>query len=297
MGLTSRRPGRWRRRRRTPPARSRRRSLRDLNRRTGEEDARHAVDDHLIALGEAGVDDPVVADLVTHLHRLGRSLAVGRQVDELALRPFEHRARGHQQRIGPGRAGQAHAHELAGLEHAVRVGHLGLGLYRAGVARHPRVGEQQLALARVHAAVRELDFDRERLVRRQLQLARGHFVAPLHLIGVGDAEAHFHRVGLRQRRQQRAGAGHQRALAHLRAARRAGERRLDLGVAQVQRGLGAARLRALEVCARHLLGRRRIVVFALAHRARLPQRLQAIQACAWSAQAWPRRRPRRRRRD
>ena len=229
---------------------------------------------------------------------LRHGLAVGHHVDELALRPFEHRARRHHHRVGPRRAGQAHAHELAGLEHAVGVGHLGLGLDRAGVARHPRVGEQQLALARIHAAVGQLHLDRERA--RAAAAAAGP--RPLRCATSSG----------RCRRCRSAPSigsvcvsvvssvpGPATSVPSLTCERPAApdERCLDLGVAEVQRGLGAARLRALEVGARHLLGRRRIVVFALAHRARLPQRLQACKRARGSAPAWLRRRPRRRRRD
>src|SRR5436309_3492761 len=80
-----------------------------------------------------------------------------------------------------------HARELAGLERTVGVGHLGLGFDGAGVARHPRVGENELALARVHGAVGEVHLDVERALLGQLELARGGLAAPAHLVGVGDA--------------------------------------------------------------------------------------------------------------
>jgi hypothetical protein len=98
---------------------------------------------------------------------------------------------------------------------------------------------------------------------------------PAHLVGVGNAKADQRRVGLGDGGEQHGGAGDQRALRHLRAADDAANRRLDPGVAQVQRGFGAAGLRALEVSAGNGLGRGGVVKVFLADGLGLEQRLQA----------------------
>ncbi len=247
---------------------------------------------------KALVDDPVVADLVAHLHRLGHRLVVGHHVDELALRPFEHRARGHQHCLGLGGTGQAHTHELARLQRAIGVGHLGLGLHRAGVARHPRVREQQLALARVHAAVGELDLDRERFVRRQLQLARGRPRCATSSDRCRRCRS-APSPGRSASAWSTARAGPETSVpsetCERPAAPDSGASTLvysRFSAASARRACAALRS-ARATCSADAASS----YFALAHGARIPQRLQARQRARAPAQAWPRPMPRRHRRD
>ena len=80
----------------------------------------------------------------SHRPRLGLALGVD-DVDELALRAFEHRALRHHDRARPHRALQHDAHELAGAQHAAGIGEFGARLARAGLGVDPHVGEVERA--------------------------------------------------------------------------------------------------------------------------------------------------------
>src|SRR5213075_55079 len=133
-------------------------------------------DDHLVAGLHALVDDPGVAGPVADIDRsrLRRALLVD-DIDELALRAFEHGALRHGQRIRPRRALQDHAHEFAGLQAAVGVGQLGAYLARPGRRRDAHVGEVEPAGLVVDAAVVQLERNLEGAVFGQLDPPLLHF--------------------------------------------------------------------------------------------------------------------------
>src|SRR2546422_4605957 len=159
-------------------------------------EAHHAVDDHALARLEPARDDPGLPRPFAGLDRarLGLAFFID-DVDELSLRPFQHRALRHGDRVGARRAAQDDAHELAGLERAAGVGKLGARLARAGGGRDAHVGEVEppgfLVQAAVCAAQRHLE-----IAVWQRELLRLHFLLDLRLLVVGNAEVDPDRVVL-----------------------------------------------------------------------------------------------------
>src|SRR5258708_39755979 len=73
--------------------------------RSARSEAHQALDDHLVARLHAFLDDPRIARPVADLDRPRlRGAFLVDHVDELALRPLEHRALRHGQRVGARRA-------------------------------------------------------------------------------------------------------------------------------------------------------------------------------------------------
>ena len=155
------------------PALRRRAACGDLDRRTGA-DAHQPSTITLSPGFKPSRDDPARGSAVDplaactgragHHGALHRRLVAGRShIDELALRPLQHGALGHQDRIGPRGADQAHAHELPGLDRAVSVGQLGLrSSHRAGGRIDQRLAELQLAALCQERAVGSRHFHCER---------------------------------------------------------------------------------------------------------------------------------------
>ena len=187
-------------------------------------------------------DDPVVAGPVADLHRARLGLALGADdVDELALRAFQHRALRHRDRV------RAHARPSASRARtgpgAARPSGLGISarVSLVPVAPETRTSEKfSLPVLRVDAAVGELHRHLEAAVLRQLQAA-GRAARCRCAAARCPAMPKITYIGsiCVTVVSSTSGPGDQRALGALRAAGDAGDRRLDPRVAQVQLRLGA----------------------------------------------------------
>ena len=110
-------------------------------------------------------------------------------------------------------------------------------------------GEVDDALARVVAAVGELERRLETAVCRQLEAPCLHVAPQRDALAVGNAEDHVHRIGLRDGSEQHVGTRYERAFGDRGAARHARNRRLDPRPVEIQLRFGHAGAGALHVSA------------------------------------------------
>ena len=145
-------------------------------------------------------------------------------------------------------ATQHHAHKLPGRECAICVRKLGA----CGVSSRVRVGfvigEIQFTDGLQCLPLGGFEPD-DIAAGWQFQCAAGELGLRAVAIILGDREIDVNRIGLRHRRQQAvAGGVGQRAFHLERTADCAGDRRHDIGIAQVHARAGQLRLRLLVLC-------------------------------------------------
>jgi hypothetical protein len=195
--------------------------------------------DHPLAVGEPALDDPVVADGARCLDRAQRDLVV-RTHDErrgLPARVVRHADLGHEHRAVVHALVDSGAHEHPGQQHLARIREDGAHGHRAGALVDRDVGELERARLRVLRPV----FQNERhlgLVRPvHLQPAAGHVATQFQAVDAGLSQVHVDRVDLLDGRHERRRARlHISALGDQRGAGAAGDRRDDVGIAQIDFG-------------------------------------------------------------
>src|SRR5262249_36950497 len=141
-----------------------------------------------------------------------------------------------------------YATELAGTQHALRVGELGPDLDRAGLLVDRPIDEDRLTLLWKHAAVGKDQIETGRAIARHLPAPQAG--DPLHqsqVIGLGDGEVHVDRIDGRDRGQQGGIAlADQIARVDAELADDAVDGRLDRRVVEVELGLRDGRLARLD---------------------------------------------------
>ncbi|KGW79211.1 efflux transporter, RND family, MFP subunit domain protein [Burkholderia pseudomallei MSHR2990] len=226
-------------------------------------------DDDALAAREPARDDPVAA---FHLRGLDRHVAylavLADDLDGRAVGRAQQRVARHEDRVARDRAIERDPHVRAGQQFALRVRKERTHRHRVGGRVDGKIREQQLALARVRAAVRAHERHLDVLLRDARRASALHRAPQRFDVGRGLREVHVDRIELLDgRERRRLILADERAFGHERAARAAVDRRGDGRVIELQ-------LRARELRARRRDGRlrlpfvgERLGVVALADRA------------------------------